>query len=254
MPREPQTTCCELAQLAAKHGVQLEAFRPLPLSPPTGGAQTLTGFAATSHLDADRTKFLPFAFGLVNASRVRLLFKHDARVPAGTVEELRYDERGNLRIRCRVDHVEGRRLGAFSIGGRILSYKIHNADRPDFYAEVDAATLEGVSVTDIPANRSALVTSRFPADARSKYLGDLQNWVGVFKQMVNALQVAAADAATPSEGAMMHKAASRRWPSKGDYMVGGDIWNASAARAPSPRPKSSFSELAQELNSRLMEA
>ena len=235
----------ELRELANKHRVTAALPPPLPMTAPSSCAQVLSGFASTGDVDHERMKFSGHAFGLVSPRRTKLLYRHDPNVVAGEVQELFYDEFGRLKIRCCVDHVEARRCGAFSISARVNEYRICNADTPDFFALINDATLDEISLTDAPSNRHALVRSRFPADARSKHLDTLLQWTKAMQKLVTALpQLVAVDA-----GAMMHKA-SRSRPSRGDFMVGQAHWADLPQRLPSPKRPTSFSELAMALNNR----
>jgi hypothetical protein len=66
-------------------------------------------------------------------------------------------------------------------------------------------------------------------------------------------QLAAVTSTAQTAGVEMHKHARRRWPSKGDHMIGANFESYYVTRAPSqPRPKTSFAELADHL--RNMEA
>ena len=200
-------------------------------------------------------KFRGHAFGLVSPRRTKLLFRHDPNVVAGAVEQLSYDEYGRLKIRCRVDHEQARRCRAFSVSARINEYRLCDVDTPNFFAEVIDANFDEVSLTDLPANSRALVTSCFPADARSKFLGDLLEWTGALQKFVTLVpQVVTTNtdhgplltAASPS--------ASRRksWPTRGEHMIGANFAARYVTKAPEPsrRPTSrgSFSELAARLN------
>jgi hypothetical protein len=160
-----------LRRLMAEHRVVHEPCS-LPMTAPTLCPQILEGLAMTSDIDADRCRFRPFAFGMLRG-RVPLLFKHDPNQVAGQIESWGYDPRGNLRVCARVDHPLARRCGGFSVGGRVISYKMHNVDCENFFAEVDDAELSEISLTDRPSNRNALVTRRYPASSLPKFF-DLQ--------------------------------------------------------------------------------
>jgi hypothetical protein len=166
----------------------------------------LKGFASTGDLDFDRCRFAPHAFGLVRKSKTRLLYAHDAI--AGEVLDLGYDCHGNLVIEARADHPAARRCNGFSVGGRIRAYKLVDTDKASFHAIISDCELAEVSLVENPSNRFALVKSRFPADARSKFLGDLLEWTGALKQLVALLpQVAAVDHHCPEAGGDLTAAA-----------------------------------------------
>ena len=242
---------CELAELARKHNVVQRPPAPLPMMAPSSYAQVLSGFASTGDVDQERMKFRGHAFRLVSARHVRLLHRHDENQVAGEVQELSYDEFGRLKIRCRVDHEQARRCAAFSVSGRINEYRLCDVDSPNFYALITDATLDEISLTEIPSNRHALVTSRYPADARSKHLGNLLEWAGALQKLAAALpQLMVPSAAAQTAGAFMHKDTPRRVPRKGEYMHGANFAAQPARSAPSqPRLKTSFSELAEHLRS-----
>ena len=70
------------------------------------------------------------------------------------------------------------------------------------------------------------------------------------QKFVTLLPQLAAMTPAASDGAAMHKA-SRRRPSRGDFMVGAAHWADLPQRAPSRQRKTSFGELAAELNNRI---
>ena len=238
----------ELAALMRRHGITQVPYS-LPLAPATPCPMTLSGFASTNDIDAERMRFRGFAFGLLRPSCVQLLFKHDSSQPAGVVEKLSYDPYGRLQIECRVDHELGRRLGAFSVGCRIRSYAIHRADSADFYAEIEDAALEEVSLTDCPSNPRALVRSRFPVGPHVAVFENFERYVGALKMLVSVLPaLSEAISPAPTAGAIVRKDV-RAFPKRGDNMVGQAIWsNCFPQRPPAPRrARSSFSELAEHL-------
>jgi hypothetical protein len=247
---------CELAELARRHNVT-PVPHTVPLLPSTECSMVLKGFASTGDVDFDRCRFASFSFGLLRKSKTRLLYAHDEAQVAGEILDLGYDPHGNLLVEAKVSHPQAVRCGGFSVGGRIRGYRLVDTDRPTFHAVIDDCELCEISLTERPANRFALVRSRFPADAQSQFYDDLLKWVDTLKKMVTLLpQVAAATAsATPSAGATMHKN-GRRWPQRGDHLHGGVFYNGCITDAPLPRrqvSKSSFTELAEALNGRLQE-
>jgi hypothetical protein len=89
---------------------------------------------------------------------------------------------------------------------------MHNADTPDFFAEVEDAELTEVSLTDAPANAHALVTRRFPASPLPRYFDLEIARVKCCQEMLALLpQVVAAPAP------VLQRAAPRR----GDFLAGG---------------------------------
>ena len=154
----------KLRQLAARHQVINDAVI-IPLAPPTGTPMVLSGLASTSHVDLDFCKFAPGAFGLMPARLPRLLWKHDEAIIAGEIDYLGHDRNGSLAIIATVSHELARRAGAWSIGGRIIDYKICNADSGNFFAHITRAEIDHVALTDCPANPHALVTARYRPSA-----------------------------------------------------------------------------------------
>jgi hypothetical protein len=158
----------QLRQLQRKHQLV-----PVPHTvPPTAlvpHAMILEGVAATIDLDLDRMQLVPFAFGPALPRAVPLLLKHDPTIVAGTVQELTYDSRGNLRVRARVEHPDARRLGAFSVGLRIVECELRNADSEHFHGVLKRVELTEISLTDNPSNPKALVEQRIPASISDYY-------------------------------------------------------------------------------------
>ena len=237
-----------LRELAERHRIKAKRPDSLPLAPPAACPMLLSGQASSNHVDEERMAFAPYAFGLLSRSRTKLLLRHDPAIIAGVVEELKYDCYGNLQIVARVEHVEARRQPAFSIGAWIKSYEIVDADKPSFFARVTEASLEEVSLTSDPSNRTALVRSQFPANAQAKHYDNLLQYIGALKQLIE-LSVMVPTSAT-SEGVVMRKDTRRRWPQKGEHMLGGNFETYFTAPPSPPRPTSrgSFSELAARLN------
>ena len=89
-----------------------------------------------------------------------------------------------------------------------------------------------------------LVCSRTPVPPLQFFDAALR-YVDAIKTLVTLLP--ALSAATKSEGAAVRKDTRRSRPLVGDNMVGNAIWADLPQRAPSRRPKSSFSELAEHL-------
>jgi hypothetical protein len=131
----------------------------IPLSPAVDYPVIVEGLASTGHLDGDRAKVSPFAFGLLRP--VPLLYKH--REPAGSVEAISYTADGAVWIKARVTHYGAKMCGAFSVACRVLQYQILNADSADFHAVITNAELTEVSLTDVPSNIHCTVQSRYPS-------------------------------------------------------------------------------------------
>lgn len=141
----------------------------IPLTPPVPHPIIVEGFASTPDVDSDRTKIRPHALTFLPWRLPPLLWKHDPAQVAGTIDELQYDDRGNLTIRATVDHPEARRAGAFSIGAKVLDYVILNGDTPNFSAVIKLAELSEISLTDCPANTRAVVRHRYRTSAASAF-------------------------------------------------------------------------------------
>jgi hypothetical protein len=134
----------------------------VPPIAPVPYAVVLVGTAATTDLDLDHMQLRPFAFGALPPT-VPLLLRHDPATVAGTVQELAYDHNGGLRVRVRVEHEEARRLGAFSVGARIIECMLADGDSERFRGVLERVELTEVSLTDRPSNPRALVVERIPA-------------------------------------------------------------------------------------------
>ena len=74
-----------------------------------------------------------------------------------------------MRIRATVTHDLAKRCGAFSIGGRVLEYELHNETTREFYALATRVELIEISITNSPANPFALVQRRYPASAQVEF-------------------------------------------------------------------------------------
>jgi hypothetical protein len=235
----------ELAALANKFGIAAPRPVSIPLAPPVACPMLLCGQASSADVDLERMAFAPFCFGLPRPSHVKLLYRHDPATSAGTIEELKYSERGALQVSALVTHELSRRLGGFSIGCWIEKYELVNIDSPAFFARVTSARLEEISLTSEPASPTALVRTRFPGPAHRAYYETMESFVDVIRKFVTVLPQIAALTPQPTEGATVHKAA-RRGPQIGDIMYGGAVWSDLPAR-PSSKPRSSFGALADHL-------
>jgi hypothetical protein len=150
----------QLRQLQHRHRLQPQPCI-IALTAPTDRPMILNGYASTTDIDLDRCRFRGWAFTwLPWAKPPPLLFKH--KEPAGTVDALDYDQRGNLKIRATVTHPVARRCGAFSVGAKVIDYEIREADGPNFHAVITRAEVTEVSLTDVPSNPNALVLNRHP--------------------------------------------------------------------------------------------
>ena len=99
----------------------------------------LSGLASTFDVDNERVRFLPRAFGPLPKS-LPLLFEHDPDQVAGTVDELSYDQTGNLCVTVTATHQLARRCNAFSVGAKVRDYVVSD-EGPSFFATVREAVL-----------------------------------------------------------------------------------------------------------------
>ena len=155
---------CDVAKLMRARGVSLEPQR-IALAAPVSHTVELTGLAATTDIDLGRQKFRGWAFTnlcltLSGYPKPPLYCKHDETAPVGTIKHLSYDERGNLTIVAETDHPLASRCGGFSVGARVLEYKIVDNGGADFYGLITKAEITEISLTDCPANPKALVRTR----------------------------------------------------------------------------------------------
>jgi HK97 family phage prohead protease len=179
-----------LGQLMKKHDITLTPIT-ITLAAPTDYPMILEGYAATTDIDHQRMKLRAYAFGFPLRKQFRnvpLLYRHDPTQVAGRIDEIDYDERGNLRVRATVTHALAKRCGAFSIGARILDYEMRDELGPDFHALVTSAELTEVSVTPSPANPFALVQRRSRASARAEFYNDAIKLVSCMQEFVGLLQ------------------------------------------------------------------
>lgn len=172
----------------------------LPLLPSVDLPQILCGLASTTAVDLDRCKFRPFA--IVNVGKFieqpPLLLKHDVDRVVGRIEDLDYDDRGNLRISARVDDPVARRCPAFSVAAKVIEYEIIDGGRDDFYALIRKAEITEVSLTEAPANPAALVTTRITARPEQS-IGDLLiRKIGVLQKIVGLMRETSGRAKEPA--------------------------------------------------------
>jgi hypothetical protein len=152
----------KLRHLMQRHRVQSNPVK-IPLSDPTDHPMHLEGYCSTDSVDGDRCAFRKYAFGFPLRRQYRnvpLLFKHDPNQVAETIDDLEYDDFGDLCVWTTVTHPMAKRMGAFSIGAVVLDYEIVNADSPNFHALTTQAELTEVSLTDTPSNPFAIVHDR----------------------------------------------------------------------------------------------
>ena len=171
-----------------------------------------------------------------------LLFRHDPSRVAGRILDLSHGAGGCLRIRCEVTDEEAKRCGGFSVACTVHAYELHDVDdRDKFHALITDATIDECSVTDRPANGSALVLQRYRQLAAVEFY-DIAG-VGIRKiiEMVEVLQRLSHTTADQQPAAPPAAPArtDQRLPSK------------ARARPPvitPPRRPTQFSQLVQEMN------
>lgn len=126
-----------------------------------------TGYGSVfGNLDQGRDIVMPGAFKSAKASKVKLLWQHDARQPIGVYDELEEDAKGlRLKGRLCLDTVKGReayalmKMGALdglSIGFR-MGAKDFDYDSAKDIRSIKRAELLEVSIVTFPMNTRALV-------------------------------------------------------------------------------------------------
>ena len=121
----------------------------------------------------------------------RIKYREDVAVGnevAGNIDHLEYDADGALTIRAIVTRELARRCNAFSIACSVIDYEIVNADCRDFYGLIKQATLDEVSLTDVPANPQCIVRHRYDVCAQAQFYEHMQQFVGGLSRMVTLLQ------------------------------------------------------------------
>lgn len=161
----------------------------IPLAAPVDHPMILEGYVSTTALDLEHVKMRPWAFTWPRPCKdVPLLHKHNRNEVAGTVDELTYDDKGNLTIRATVTHPEARRCGAFSVAAKVVDYTMHDTDGPNFYAVIRRAELTEISLTDKPANPSALVRYRYRPWPHVQFYSQIGEKVGRLVQLVTIIK------------------------------------------------------------------
>jgi hypothetical protein len=172
-PESPSYTGCgarlkrELAQLMLDRGVQPEQHRPLPLCPPSTTPILIKGIATRIEIDGSCTMMMPGALVWDPNDLPRLLYKHHPDQIAGEITRLGYVG-GELMIEARVEHAEAKRMPAFSVGLTPHDFEIVDHGGRFFHVRLTKGLLTEVSLTDLPALRSARVTARAPIAIVSK--------------------------------------------------------------------------------------
>ncbi|MGX1104516.1 HK97 family phage prohead protease [Bradyrhizobium elkanii] len=156
-------------QIQLQRLFEREGFQPQPVE--VGLAEDIAeeviieGLASTRERDFEHCVFKPFCFGfLTYTHRVPLLYRHDPSEVAGTINDLGYDEWGQLTVKATVTHPKARRATRLSVGAKILEYSITDNGGRDFFATITRAEVTDVSLVVSPCNPHALVTLRRPLD------------------------------------------------------------------------------------------
>ena len=152
----------KLTQLRDRHRIAPIARPPLPLLAPVDGPQIVEGLAASSDIDADRMSFARGSLSWPDdLSKLPLLVRHDVNRVAGRILDLDYDDRGNLHIKARVDDPEARRMGGLSVCTTVIESEVRDEGSPaGFHFVITKAVIDEISLSPLPANAAALVTSR----------------------------------------------------------------------------------------------
>jgi len=151
-----------LRALYEQHGVR-PCATTLSLADKDDARPVLEGLASAPTIDVDRVKFLPHAFVLPKRSEdCPLLLEHEDKRVVGRIEDLSYSASGSLLIRAHVKDEAARRMPAFSVSARPLSWSVHDGGSSSFWIEISFAELVEISLTARPRNGRALVQSRHP--------------------------------------------------------------------------------------------
>ncbi|MEY9594442.1 hypothetical protein ABIA06_006733 [Bradyrhizobium yuanmingense] len=176
----------ELKRLARKYRIAPAQCSPTAPLPPVDGDWVVEGFAAPATIDKERTMFaagcwLPFK------QDIPLLFRHDR--PAGEVLEIRGTDEG-LHVRALVSDEDAKRCTHFSVAATIHGYQLREVnDRESFYALVTCATLDEITLTNVPANPAAIVRHRYRQSAVVEQWDIIKRGIVCAQGIVAALRV-----------------------------------------------------------------
>jgi hypothetical protein len=148
---------CELANLAAHHGVTPVTPHIEDFLAECDGPHRLSGYASTADVDLERCRFLPFSlrWSAMPVLRRGTTARLSAQSTAWTD--------GRLATTVTTDHDMALRCGAFSVAATIHDYTIRDAEDPRRYrAEVRSASLTEIVLTCRPCKPHALVMHRVP--------------------------------------------------------------------------------------------
>ena len=84
---------------------------------------------------------------MIKSRMPRLLYRHNAESPAGTIDDLRYDLDGNVLLCAHVTDALAKRAPALSVAATVHSFELVNADTPDFFARILRASIDEISLT-----------------------------------------------------------------------------------------------------------
>ncbi|MCA1379832.1 MULTISPECIES: hypothetical protein [Bradyrhizobium] len=227
----------ELKRLARNYRIAPAHCSPTAPLPPVEGDWIFEGFAAPTVIDHERTKFAPHCW-LPFKSDIPLLYRHGR--PAGEVLEIRGTDEG-LHVRALVRDEDAKRCTHFSIAATIHGYQLREVnDRESFHALVTCATLDEITLTNVPANPAAVVLYRYRQSAAVEFYDIVKRGIicaqGVVAalRVMNAAQVAPPQTvAGPDKRSVCDLARSRPTP----------------VNAPTrPRPKTEFRTLVDAIN------
>jgi hypothetical protein len=157
----------------------------LPFLPSVDGPQILSGIAVSTTIDLMRTKFRPFS--VTWPQGVKLNYRH--REVAGKVLELSYTKDGEVKIECEATHSLARRSPCFSVAASVLRWELIDGDKPNFYALVNEAVINEVSLTTSPCNPNCVVKGRAPVmTAQGEFFDLMAQKVALIAKLVEARQ------------------------------------------------------------------
>ncbi|MET3334601.1 MULTISPECIES: hypothetical protein [Bradyrhizobium] len=225
----------ELKRLALRHGATETASHIHPLQPATDHDLIFVGLAATSDIDQARMRFRPWCFSFLPWQKLPpLLFRHSE--PAGELLEMSHDDRGNLAVRARVSHSLAKRCSHFSVAATVQEWELRDINDPaNFHGLIKCCAIDEISITDRPCNTEAKVLYRYrPSPAVELYDIAKQGVICITKIITLMASMPVAPVALPPPTKPRHATRPRHAP----------------AHIISRRPKSQFTALAEELNSR----
>lgn len=178
---------------------------------------SVEGYASTfGNIDLAGDVIAPSAFTKTLKQRsqpVRFLWQHDTREPIGVIEELKVDKKG-LWFRARYDDTtrgqDARKsmlngsTDSFSIGFRLISWKMETRDEREIMVITEAALVE-VSQVTFPCNELANMTAVKAAPEGTQLSPEMMALLTDFAKFLVEREAAGADQGeiapeTPAEG------------------------------------------------------